>query len=63
MTNREKLIDLLTEKDGLVNVIALDEFLYYSPLAIARRGCGIECKHNKVCFECVTDWLNEEAKE
>jgi len=68
MTNREKLIELLTERDGMVDVIALDEFFAHSPFSISFDGgeikCGIECKSdNRLCFKCEAEWLNEEAKE
>lgn len=63
MTNREKLIDLLTEKDGKVNIEEIDLLLEESPL-------GISCPYTFKCEDadnscdvCAAKWLNEEAKE
>lgn len=62
MTNREKLIDLLTECDGKVDVIAIDRFLFYSPLNVDGRKC-MRCEVGKGCSICTARWLNGEAKE
>lgn len=67
MTNKEKLIELLQEKDGRVNVFGIGCFLTESPLIEQCKGmenCGTyRCGKYKSCTDCVTAWLNEEAKE
>lgn len=66
MTNREKLIELLTEKDGKVNSFEIGFFLAESPLIMNCKGMEnrgkYRCGKYKSCTECVTTWLNEEAK-
>lgn len=62
MTNREKLIELLTEKDGKVNYPALRSLLLVSPINFY---CEVaRCKGaNNNCSICTAQWLNEEAKK
>ena len=66
MTNREKLISLLTEKDGKVRMFEIGIFLTKSPLIEDCKGvvnCGAyRCLKYISCTKCVTAWLNEEAK-
>lgn len=59
MTNREKLIDLLTERDGEVDSLQIGGFLEESPLML---DCPYPCK-DLSCNRCTATWLNEEAKE
>ena len=60
MTNREKLIDLLTECDGEVDIIRLSNFIDDTPLT---DSWSFEKCSNKSCVKCIAVWLNEEAKE
>ena len=62
MTNREKLIELLTEKDGKVNYPAIRSFLSTSPLDFYCETDRCEDAHNN-CSICTTQWLNKEAEE
>lgn len=62
MTNREMLIDLLTEKDGKVNYPAIRHLLLTSPLDFYCETERCEDAHNN-CSICTAKWLNEEAKE
>lgn len=60
MTNREKLIDLLTED---ANGETFDEMRYrirFSPIGLTCLG---ECAPDKQCDYCYSVWLNEEAKK
>ena len=63
MTNREKLIELLTEeKDGMANIKEIDILLNKSPLG---NSCprDFKCEDaNDSCVVCAAKWLNEEAK-
>lgn len=61
MTNREKLIELLTEKDGKVDLYRLVDLLNDSPLVYC--SSTEKCGTFSACCECFTDWLNKEAKE
>lgn len=62
MTNREKLIVLLTEKNGKVSYPALRSLLSASPLDFYCQTERCEDAHNN-CSVCTVQWLNEEAKE
>ncbi len=59
MTNREKLIDLLTEKDGEVDIKSFADFLG----AFACEICPCECHRRGSCERHFAKWLNKEAKE
>ena len=61
MTNREKLIELLTEKDEKVNYPALRSLLLSSPLDFYCETDRCEDAQNN-CSICATKWLNEEAQ-
>ena len=62
MTNREKLIELLAEKDGKVDIKAIDELIDCSPF---RKRCSVyfNCDGDIKCSVCASQWLNKEAKE
>ena len=61
MTNREKLIDLLTENDEADFAYEMYHFIKFSPLGDCK---NIDCSLvNKTCNQCIADWLNKEAKE
>ena len=60
MTNREKLIELLTERDGKVDSRSLRTFLAKDPLVHCFSTPW--CEQYDDCDECVAKWLNEEAE-
>ena len=60
MTNREKLIELLT-KDAEGETFEDTRYMIkLSPLGLK---CISECSPYKRCENCYSKWLNEEAKE
>ena len=61
MTNREKLIDLLQEKDGKVNYPALRSLLLTSPLDFYCETTRCKDAQDN-CSICAARWLNEEVK-
>lgn len=58
MTNREKLIELLTEKDGKVQAEELFDLISTCSFYSDEDDC-FGCL--KDCNICVAKWLNEEA--
>lgn len=60
MTNREKLIELLTERNGEVESVRITMFIDDSPLTHCKHFD--RCEDYRSCNECVTKWLNEEAQ-
>jgi hypothetical protein len=70
MTNREKLIELLTEEnDGVVNSAEIARLLEESPLLGESSHVGFcpndfKCEDSGCsCAVCAAKWLNEKAKE
>ena len=64
MTNREKLIELLTEEnDGTVNIEEMFLLLEKSPFGYSCLNY-IWCEDaDNSCSVCAAKWLNEEAEE
>ena len=60
MTNREKLIELLTERNGEVKSTHIKRFIYGSPLIYCEHYD--RCEDYRSCNECVAKWLNEEVE-
>ena len=64
MTNREKLIELLTEKDGKVGYTMIRNLLSISPFDDYYCLNDTRCEDAHCnCSICAAKWLNMEAKE
>lgn len=64
MTNREKLIELLQERDGKVKLEEISRLIGKTPLG---HPCpdSFWCPgaYDSCCEKCAAKWLNEEARD